>query len=75
MAVHGAAPSRIRPAIYCPAVPGSMKGAKTHSKNSTPRAAMVKGLISQFTARVMIIPLGRWCTRARLVKSTATIIG
>jgi hypothetical protein len=61
--------------MYCPAVSGSMKGAKIHSKNSTPRAAMVKGLISQFTVSVMIMPLGRSCTRARLEKSTATIIG
>jgi len=36
---------------------------------------MVKGLISQFTASVMIRPFGRSWTRRRLVKSTATIIG
>jgi len=61
--------------MYWPLVPGSMKGAKTQSKNSTPRAAMVKGLMSQFTASVMIMPLGRSCTRASDRKSTATIIG
>jgi hypothetical protein len=45
--------------MYWPAVPGSMYGAKTQSKNSTPSPAMVKGLISQLTASVMIMPFGR----------------
>ena len=75
IAVQGAAPKRIMPAIYCPAVPGSMKGAKISSKNRRPSAAMVNGLISQLTVSVITSPLGRSWMRASDEKSTATIIG
>jgi hypothetical protein len=61
--------------MYCPALAGSIRPAKTCSKNSTPSAAMVKGLISQFTTSVMTSPFGRSWMRRRLEKSTATIIG
>ena len=75
MAVQGAAPSRISPAMYCCASAGAIQAAKTCSKKSTASAAMVKGFTSQFTASVRISPFGRSPIWARLAKSTATIIG
>ena len=75
MAVQGAAPSKIMPAMYWLALAGSIRSAKTNSKNKTPNAAMVKGLSSQLTTRVITMPLGRSWMRLRLVKSTDTIIG
>ena len=63
------------PATYCVASSGAMEGAKTTSKNSTASAAMVKGLISQFTASVMRRPFGCRATPATAPKSTPIIIG
>ena len=75
MAVHGATPSRIRPAIYWVASSGGIRPAKKTRKNNTPNAAIVNGLISQFTTSVTISPLGRRPISWRLPKSTDTIIG
>lgn len=61
--------------MVCCASAGAISSANTTSKKSTPRAAIVKGLISQFTTRVMIRPLRRSWTRRTAEKSTATIIG
>ena len=44
IAVQGAAPSRISPAMYCCASAGAIRSTKTTSKKRTPRPAMVKGL-------------------------------
>ena len=52
-----------------------MKGAKTTSRNSTASAAMLKGLINQFTTSVIISPRGCFATCATAPKSTPTIIG
>jgi len=59
MAVQGATPSRIMPAMYCCADCGSTQGANRCWKNSTPSAAIVKGLISQLTTSVSTSPRGR----------------
>ena len=75
IAVQGATPSRIMPAMYSLADCGSTHGAKMYWKNSTPRAAMVKGLMSQFTTRVSSSPCGRLPTSLMARQSTWIIIG
>ena len=75
MAVHGATPSRIMPAMYSVPVCGSTMSANSTLKNSQPSAAMVNGLISQFTTRVSSRPLGLSPTRFMAAKSIWIIIG
>ncbi len=61
--------------MYWPASCGAIRSANTISKNSTPSAAMLNGLTSQFTTRVMMSPFGRRWTVRRLATSMATIMG
>ena len=61
--------------MYPSASSGGIQSANTDLKNRTPSAAMVKGLISQLTTRVIRRPRGCSATRFRLEKSTAIIIG
>ena len=75
MAVQGATPSRIMPAMYCCASAGDTHPAKTNSKKNTPRVAMVKGLMSQFTSKVSARPRGRRPTPRTALQSIWTIIG
>jgi hypothetical protein len=75
MAVQGATPRRIMPAMYCVASPGSTRSANSTRKNSQPNAAMENGLMSQFTTTVSASPLGRRPTSRMAVKSICTIIG
>ncbi|MDT4848451.1 hypothetical protein FQZ97_825400 [compost metagenome] len=75
MAVQGATPSRIMPAMYSLADCGSTKGANRYLKNSTPSAAMVKGLMSQLITTVSIRPCGFLPTSRTAAKSIWIIIG
>ncbi len=59
MAVQGAAPSKINPAMYWPTFSGPSMSTNSHSKKNQAMANMVNGLISQLTVRVIIKPLGR----------------
>jgi hypothetical protein len=61
--------------MYSGALSGSIRPAKTCSKNSTARAAIVKGLISQLMTSVITRPLGRRPTALSEPKSIAIIIG
>ncbi|MNT90198.1 hypothetical protein D3C72_2310570 [compost metagenome] len=54
---------------------GETRSANTCWKNSTPRIAMVKGLISQLTTSVTHRPLGLRPTSFSEAKSMLTIIG
>jgi len=58
MAVHGAAPSIMAPAMYSPASAGLMKAPYSLEKNIQAKNAMVNGFISQFTVSVSSSPLG-----------------
>jgi len=75
MAVQGATPSRIMPAMYSLADCGSTQGAKTYWKKNTPSAAMVKGLMSQLTTSVSSRPRGFLPTSFTAVQSIWIIIG
>ena len=75
MAVQGATPSRIMPAMYSRADCGSTKDANTCSKNSTPSSAIVKGLINQLTTSVSTRPPGRRRTSFTADQSIWIIIG
>ena len=58
MAVQDATPKKIMPAMYLLADCGSTNGANTDWKNSTPRAALVKGLIGLLMTSVSTSPRG-----------------
>ena len=75
MAVHGATPNKIIPAMYSLAVCASTISAKKTLKNNQPKAAIVKGFINQLITKVKKIPLGFLPTSLMEVKSTCTIIG
>jgi len=75
MAVQGATPSRIMPAIYSLADCGSTSPANRYSKKRMPSAAIVNGFINQLTTSVMQIPFGFLPTSFSDAKSTFTIIG
>ena len=75
MAVQGAAPKRISPAMYSGTFAGSIHPANRWLKNSTASAAMVKGLISQLITSVITNPSGRCPTSRNERKSLAVIIG
>ena len=75
MAVHGATPNRIIPAMYSLAVCASTMSAKNTLKNNQPNAAIVKGLINQLITSVKIKPFGFLLTSLMDEKSTCTIIG
>ncbi len=75
MAVQGAAPSMMAPAMYSPASSGVIQAWYNFEKNSQAKNAIVKGLISQLITRVRITPLGLRPTLLMLVKSTCSIIG
>ena len=63
------------PAMYSLADCGSTQGAKITLKNSTPSAAMVKGLMSQFTTSVSTSPRGFLPTSLMDDQSIWIIIG
>ena len=63
------------PAMYSDADCGSTQPANRWSKNSTPSAAIVNGLISQFTPSVSSSPCGRRPTSRTAAKSIWIIIG
>src|SRR5690554_8229256 len=63
------------PAIYSLADCGSTRSTNKILKNNQPKAAMVKGLISQLTTKVNSKPLGRRPTSLTAEKSICTIIG
>ena len=54
---------------------GSTQGANRYWKNSTPSAAMVKGLMSQLTTSVSSSPRGFWPTSLTALQSIWIIIG
>ena len=61
--------------MYSLADCGSTQGAKMTWKNSTPSAAMVKGLMSQFTTKVSTRPCGFLPTSRTACQSIWIIIG
>ena len=75
MAVQGAAPSRMAPAMYSFASSGVIQAAYSLVKNTHAKKAMVKGLINQLTTTVRPSPFSCGPMRRTLSKSTCTIMG
>src|SRR5699024_1662502 len=75
IAVQGAAPKRIAPAMYSLASSGLKNGLNTTKKKKAEIPYMVNGLINQFTTVVKINPLGFFVAFTILLKSIFNIIG
>jgi len=58
MAVQGATPSRIIPALYCSTCSGERKPEKRWARKSQAKRVMVKGFTAQFMKRVRPMGLG-----------------
>ena len=75
MAVQGAAPRIMAPAIYSPAKAGSIHAEYSFEKNIQAKNAIVKGLTAQLIITVHTTPRGFLLTCLMLVKSTWSIMG
>ena len=75
MAVQGATPKSIIPAIYCFASSGETKFLKKNSKNKIPSIAIVNGLTIQLIISVITNPFGAELNSLILRKSIFIIIG
>ena len=75
IAVHGATPNNIIPAMYCLESSGESKLEKNISKKRIPNIAIVNGLMIQLMIKVKRMPLGLALKSIILAKSIFIIIG